>query len=125
MPNKYDPISPWATVIDSEGNHVMFVEVYPDWQGNIIPERYDMQEGETLVFTDWQTANDLATKWTQPKWDGKKWIAGGDEIPQPEPPDIPPEQPGGVLALPPEAEHTLEQYIGFMDGLIVGVGGFE
>ena len=121
MPNKFDPKSPWATVIDAEGNHIILVEVCPDWQGNIVPVYHEMQDGESLIFADWQGANDLATKWTQPKWDGKKWIAGGEEI-IPEPPEELPEPPPSGF---PPSKYTPEEMVGTLEALMDILSGGE
>ena len=87
MDDNFNPDYPFATIIDVNGIRVEFVQVEQDWQGNLIPQYYEMQAGESLVLGDWQTANDLATRWTQVRLDGEKWIGEGEEIPQPEPPE--------------------------------------
>jgi len=120
MPDKFDPEYPFATVIDAEGYRVDFVQVSYDWQGNTVPEYYEMQEGESLDFDDWQTANDLATIWTQVKKDDKTWVGAGAEIPQQEQQEHMEQlgQPTDLMERIVELEDTVERLTEVVEGLV-------
>lgn len=83
----------YATVIDSDGYRVDFVIVditeYDDSTKTAIPQSYTLKEGESFIYNDWQTANNML----KARWNGEAWeeTATPEEIEAARPPQ--PEQP--------------------------------
>jgi len=84
----------YATVITKDGIRIDFVLVIDG-----IPQYWELQDGESLIFEGWQAANGLATHWTIVRWTGTQWVGEGEPIPQPEPPEPEPNTHGFVLGL--------------------------
>jgi len=66
--------------IDGKGEDAVLVE----YTEKDAPQGYVMQEGDSLVFDDIDTAMALSFLWTKVRHDGKKWIGEGEPILQPE-----------------------------------------
>jgi hypothetical protein len=74
---------------------------------------YELKDGEKLILADWQTANDLARRWTYVLWKAieREWVGDGDEIPQPEP--LPPPPLPGNQFTEDEAEFLKDFIAGY------------
>ena len=80
----------FATIITKDNIRVGLIEItfneYDTEHNNPISQHYTPQENESIILDDYQIANELATQYTQVRWDKKKkqWIGEGEPIPQPE-----------------------------------------
>ena len=112
-----------ATIVDVTYKRIdlFLVQIFKNEKGEhvYIPMYYDLQDGDMIIFDDWQKANELAERWTVVLFKAieREWIGAGEEIPQPEPVDpiIPPALPGGGLPLqdftPQEVASFMEQWM--------------
>jgi len=82
-----------ATIVDVTYKRIdlFLVQIFKNEKGEhvYIPMYYDLQDGDMIIFDDWQKANELAERWTVVLFKAieREWIGAGEEIPQPEPVD--------------------------------------
>jgi len=84
----------YATVITKDGIRIDFVLVIDG-----VPQHWELQDGESLIYEDWDEANTLAIFHTIVRWTGSKWVGEGEPIPQPEPEPEQPDTHGFLIGL--------------------------